>query len=213
MPAKPILPLIVACLICLPQFTLGGLEVKSYKNDRDYITEGGMERVTWYPAGLATMTDYRNYNKWAVAGLDGNDPVSAEFWENFQDFQFQAPDIIVVKLSLNLPWPLGKTPAELKLRIDESQVANNQLTLNLIDRPTLIEAATLSLSGTESTEDPGTMDVHFRIMLRFDPVIELLLNMDNLNIHMRQVVGILAANLEAASLARSRQSTGDVLSK
>jgi hypothetical protein len=150
------------------------------------------------------MCDYANYNQWALEGLDGKDVDSVKFWENFKDYVFQAPDIMVIKLSLNLPWPIGKVPAEVKFRIDESQLANNQLTLSLIERPSMIESAVLSLAGSESPTTPGTMQVHFRISLRFDPVVEMLLNMESLNIHMRIVVGRLAGNLEKYSLARSR---------
>ena len=189
-------PILLLLLIILTG-NLTALEVRSFSRDRNYITEGSLDAVAWYQRGLAAMTDFPNYNRWALQGLDGNDPVSEAYWEHFKDYSLESPDILLIKLTLKLPWPIGVVPTQARFQIDRSELPMDVLRMNLMDRPAGIEAAQLFLAAIDSPSTPGAKMIRFSLAIRFDPVIEILLDMDQLNKHMQKVIGTLAGNLEA----------------
>lgn len=175
---------------------LPALEVRAFKSNRNFITEGSLDRVDWYQKGLVAMTDYANYKLWGIKGLDGNDPVSALWWENIQDYQFQPPDTLIVKYRLVLPWPLGTSYGQIRFRADESALAMDELRLDMIDKVFCVEQVALYLAARDSPRYPGRKMVQFRVAIRFEPLIEMLVNHEDFNRHLSQLVGILAGNLE-----------------
>ncbi len=175
---------------------LWALDVRFYKTGHDFITDGTLSSVDWYERGLAAMSDYPNYNNWGLRGIDGKDPVSAKYWEHFQNYEYIAPDKMVIHLSLSLPWPIGTISMLLKFKIDDSNLRRDLLLMNMIEPPFGVEKASLSLAARDSVKDAGAKDIQFRISLRLAPLIEALLSVESLGAHMREVVGAISGNLE-----------------
>jgi hypothetical protein len=190
----------IVSLISLAGFVnpkANAIEINSHRNGQGFITEGTLDAGDWYQQGLANISDYANYNQWALRNLDGNDPISALHWEHFQAFQFEAPDIMIILYKLNLPWPFGSSNNRARFKIDESQLINNHLFMTLIDRPPGLEAAILELFAKETEPGSGIMKVHFKMVLNFDWFIAGLIESNSFFAHLNYVVSTLALNLEA----------------
>ena len=166
-----------------------------------FYTEGSIDALDWYDRGVAAMSDFGNYRLWAPRGIDGNDPTSAKFWENFIDFQFEAPDVMVVVYNLNLGWPLGSKGNKAHFKIDSGQVGNGILRLHIMEKPIGIEDATLSLYGEDSPVNPGTKQVRFQVAIKFGWLLEALMNPVNYGTHMNVIIGIMVNNLRDYSTA------------
>ena len=102
---KPFFLTLVFILSICPAYATSAFETHSYVKDHVFYTEGSIDAVEWYDRGVAAMSDFGNYRLWAPRGIDGNDPASAKFWENFVDFQFEAPDVMVVVYNLSYTCP------------------------------------------------------------------------------------------------------------
>jgi hypothetical protein len=179
---------------------LPALDVRVYRNVRNFITEGSVSGIDWHQQAIRTVTDYANYRLWAVKGLDGKDPVSAQWWERILDYQFQAPDTITVKYRLEMPWPIGTLDGQTRFRIDESALSMDQVRMDMIDKILGVEQVSLFIAAKDW--GIGAKALYFMVSIRFEPLIELLLNQDDFFTHMKLVVGVVTRNLEE----RCRQS-------
>jgi hypothetical protein len=202
------MPLIRFCrmftlsLCCLAAASLGALETKSYWMGHQFITEGIVDPAPWYEDALSAIQDYDNYNNWALKGLDGKDPVSAGFWENFKSFVHDSPDTMVIKMTLRLPKPFGIATSDARFKIDTSRLDENALRFVLISQLIGVTKAVLVMFIDDSATAAKTKRLRFRIIFGFVPLIEGILRGKEFDDHMRLVTGILAGNLEAYCAAR-----------
>ena len=180
----------------LPLFAI---DATTHIKDHVFYTEGVVEAFDWYDRGLAAMSDFANYRFWAPRGIDGKDAVSASFWENFVDFQFEAPDIMEITYNLNLGWPLGSKGNKVRFKIDSSQLANGVLTMRITKKIVGVEDATLTLFAEDSPTKPGTKQIRFEIAIRFGWLLEALMDPNRYSHHMGVVLGIMVNNLREYS--------------
>jgi hypothetical protein len=59
-----------------------------------------------------------------------------------------------------------------------------------------VEQVSLFMAIRDSAAGPNLKALYFMVSIRFEPLIELLLNQDDFFRHMKQVVGVVTRNLE-----------------
>lgn len=188
---------IILFLLAVHATPLPSLEVKSYWNGHQFVTDGTIDPAPWHEAGLATIRDYDHYDQWALRGLDGKDPVSATFWENFQSFVHDKPDSMLIKMTLRLPKPFGIIATDARFAIDESRLADGVIRFTLASPIIGVNKAFLLIAVGDSTLQEKVKRMRFRIIFVFAPLFESILRGKEFEEHMRLVTGLLARNLEA----------------
>ncbi|MFA6508432.1 MAG: hypothetical protein WCT14_20200 [Treponemataceae bacterium] len=202
------LAVIVSLFLC-PM--LHPVDSTSYKEGRAFVTEGSLDNVLWYDHGKIVLTDYANYNNWALKGLDGKDPVSEKYWEQFVGFTYEKPLMMTLIYNLNLPWPFGSKNNRMHFQIDESRLDCGVLKMTLVDKPMGLENAAFFICAEDSPTAPGARIIRFKTALTFSWFIEAILDVRGYNSHMRTIMALLAGNLEeysivSAALIKERQS-------
>jgi hypothetical protein len=177
--------------------SLSALEVKSYWLGHQFVTEGNIDPAPWHERSMATMLDFDTYNQWALRGLDGKDPVSAGFWENFREFIHDSPDTMLLRMTLRMPKPFGTLKTDARFQIDRGKVNEGILRFTLSSQMVGVLKAVLLMTISESTRRNQEKRLRFRIIFVFTPIIETILKGKDFDDHMRIVTGILAGNLEA----------------
>ncbi|MEW5817517.1 MAG: hypothetical protein AB1798_19230, partial [Spirochaetota bacterium] len=87
-----------------------------------YVTEGNLNLPIPIDLLSDIVGDFNSYQKWALKGLDGSDPVSKEFIFLFKDIQFiPSTGFFEFFYNVNLPWPFASSG-----NIIRFQVQNNQ---------------------------------------------------------------------------------------
>ena len=192
--------ILLALLVC-PAAT--AVDSASYKEGRAYVTEGSLDNVLWYESGKSVLTDYSGYDNWALKGLDGKDPVSAKYWEQFVCFNYQNPEILTLTYNINLPWPFGSKNNKLRMKVDESRLDDGILKMTLMDRQFGVDECVFYICAENSSKHPGTRIIRFKLALTFGWFIEKILDVNGYNGHMQSVMSMLAGNLEEYSKVRA----------
>ncbi len=87
------------------------------------------------------LADFHHYSRWALKGLDGKDPVSAEHIGIFRDFRYNEKDrTIILIYDINLFWPFGAKNKKFPLYIVSLQTKDN-----------ILQSYTLTFTGSSPT--------------------------------------------------------------
>lgn len=116
-------------------FTSRKLNDGSYTLTGTLVIHAPVEKVS------ALLTDFHHYSRWALRGLDGNDPVSAGHIGIFKDFRYSEKDrTILLIYDINLFWPFGAKNRIFPLYIVSLQKKDN-----------LLNSYTLTFTGSSPT--------------------------------------------------------------
>ena len=96
------------------------------------------------------LKDFHHYSRWALKGLDGKDPVSAQHIGIFRDFRYSEKNrTIILIYDINLFWPFGARNKEFPLYVTSLRTKDNILesyTLTFIGSSTTIRSMILEIS-------------------------------------------------------------------
>lgn len=180
--------------------TVYSVDTRTYREGRAFVTEGTLDNVLWYPYGKQVISDFACYDNWALKGLDGKDPISANYWEQFVSFAYNEPGRMTLVYNINMPWPFGSKNNKLQFRVDDSRLDQDILTMTVLDKPLGIESASFIICAEDSPTHPGSKIVRFKTALTFAWFIERFLNVQGYTEHMQTVMSLLACNLEEYSV-------------
>lgn len=175
------------------------LEANSIRTYRSivgaWVTEAVVDARGWRDPALKAIVDLAKYRYWALAGMDGRDPVSAPYWEHFTDFIFRAPSVMVLVYDINLGWPLGSTGNQMPFAVDQAALARGELHLSNLDKPVGIEEVHLRIRARQSQSEPVD-EIQIELSIRYGWLLDALMDMKGYTAHMNEVLTTLSNNLK-----------------
>ena len=147
----------------------------------------------------ALLTDFHHYSRWALKGLDGNDPVSAKHIGIFRDFRYSEKDrTILLIYDINLFWPFGAKNKKFPLYIVSMQKKDN-----------LLQSYTLTFTGSSPTirsmfirmglkKDIKGSKLTIGVTIKYSWLINPLMNKENYKESISGRIAILGNNIRDA---------------
>lgn len=191
-------------------FSLEGLKTY-YNDDGYYITEGSV--VVPVPVFLANriISDYRHYNRWALKGMDGRDPISKEFIGILKDVRYLHPETLEVYYDVNLPWPFGMKDKSVRFAIDSSIYSGMdyiKMSFTMDQEAAALENSSLQF---EVVGNERESEILFTFGLKFTPLVNLFFSLPSYkkNIEWRIIRVLKNFNTYAMSKNRTEELLQD----
>lgn len=155
-----------------PAVSLENVETR-YGDDGYYITHGSVSVPV--PVFLANriISDYRHYNRWALKGMDGRDPISKKFIGLLKDVRFIPPNTLEVYYDVNLPWPFGMKDKSVRFAIDSSIYSGRdyiKMAFTMDQEAAALEDSYLEFEVVGNEE---RSEILFSFGLKFTPLVNL----------------------------------------
>jgi hypothetical protein len=188
----------IICLIILAgliNFAALAQTVVTHKEGLFLVTQGAIVPGNWFEKGRQTLFDLSKYQAWALKGLDGRDPVSAGYWENFKSIALLATKQLAVMYDLNLGWPFGSKNNRLLLDVDDAALAQGRISLRLAEKGVIVEELWLELRTELNQTDPSQNSLQFRLGIHFAGIIEPFIDRAKYDAHVNNLVKTLVHDL------------------
>lgn len=169
--------------------------------DGSYTTTGRLTVPVPVEKLSALLSDFSHYSRWALKGLDGNDPVSRSHIGIFKDVVFnnRKKEVILI-YDVRLFWPFGSKNNRFPLSIVSMQYENN-----------LLKSYTLTFNGSSPTIKAFSVKVSLfgegqetRLLvtctIKFTWIVSPLMNVDNYKKSISGRIGVLADNIQETVL-------------
>jgi len=169
--------------------------------DGSYTTTGKLTVPFPVEKLSALLSDFSHYSRWALKGLDGNDPVSSSNIGIFKDVEFnKSKREVVLIYDVRLFWPFGSKNNRFPLSIVSLQFENN-----------ILKSYTLLFNGSSPTIKAFSIKVSLlgevqktRVLItctiKYTWFINPLMNVDGFKKSISSRVGVLADNIQETLL-------------
>ncbi len=169
--------------------------------DGSYTTTGKLTVHVPVEKLSALLSDFSHYSRWALKGLDGNDPVSSRHIGIFKDVVFnESKREVTLIYDVHLFWPFGSKNNRFPLYIVSMQFENN-----------LLKSYTLTFNGSSPTIKAFSIKVSLfgegretRLLItctiKYTWLINPLMNVAGYKKSISGRIGILADNIQETVL-------------
>jgi hypothetical protein len=153
----------LSTIASLPIFA--SVTASTRREDGAFVTEGWIDLGDLSEDDWRALGDFKSYRTWALEGLDGKDPVSADFIGIFTDMIYSDPGIMKLEYDVNLPWPLGSKGHLTDFKVSETRAGRDGRVAFVLSSPNFAtESAKVELKSDEIAAKGRLL---FRIEVRF----------------------------------------------